>query len=46
MYTKRKYEYKNSGFPNMRDREREKAKEIEKHRNGKYKVYPWKLYGV
>ena len=40
MHTKRRYEYKNAGFPNMRDR---KAKET---KNKTYKVYPWKVYGV
>ena len=40
MHTKRKYEYRNTGFPNMRDRE--KAKEIEKQK----KKYPWRTYGV
>ena len=46
MYTKRKYNYRNSGFSDMRDRVREKAKEIESRNRNGYKIYPWKLYGV
>ena len=44
MRTRRKYTYRNSGFADMRDREREKAKELEKQKT--YKTYPWKAYAT
>ena len=42
MHTKRKYNYRNTGFSNMRDR-KESKKENEKK---VYKVCPWKAYAM
>ena len=42
MYTKRKYNYRNSGYSDMRDR-KENKKESEKK---VYKVCPWKTYAM
>ena len=42
MHTKRKYNYRNTGFSNMRDR-KESKKDNEKK---VYKVCPWKAYAM